>query len=170
MLIYHSVTPGYAHWVLLRQFWLRRRNQNSCMAWWGGQEADLCITWVLPCLSLSFPSLTLHCCLTLCGCLLLLLPLSESPLPHWQGFSFSSSLPVSFSLSFILCSFFLSQSLHHHITPYLLVLPLYPPSSSSSQSSSALAVSSTPRRTLFFNRGGDRVREGARYRKKVQCF
>lgn len=75
-------------------------------------------------LSPSVPPAPPHCCLTLCGCLLLLLPLSESPLPHWQGLSFSSSLPVS-SFSFIPCSFFSIP-----IPP-----PLHPPHTHTSLSS-----------------------------------
>lgn len=100
-------------------------------------------------------SLALPCCLTLPCSLSLLLPLSESSLPHWQALIFSSPPPsfvsLSLSLSFIAHSFFQS-SLHTHKPPPPPLPSLSPPSSP--QSSSTLAVSSTPRHTLFFNRGG----------------
>lgn len=171
MLIYHSVTPGYARWFLLGQFWLRRRNQNSCMVWWGVQEADLRITWAPPpppnspsplSISLSHPVL------------LPILPIT----PQWVFFSSLTStyffifppsffsLSLSLSLSFIPCSFSVPILLPNAPLPPPPYTPPLPFSPSSPQSSSALAVSSTARRTLFFNRGRDRARERARYRER----
>lgn len=109
-------------------------NHNSCKVWRDGQKAGLWITWAPHFLS-SF---------------------AVSPFCQWHTFTPSlASLCLSLPLFLIL-----------HIFPFPFLCStcslIHLSSSSPPQSSSALAVSSTPRCTLFFNRGGG----WARYRER----
>lgn len=123
---------------------MRGHNHDACKVWQNGQKGDLSITWAphfLPSFAVS-PILSMT-------------SLYFSPHPLLLA---SLCLSLSLSPLFLILHIFPFPVLPQHTLSHspLLSLSYSPP-----QSSSALAVSSSPRCTLFFNRGGG----WARYRE-----
>lgn len=118
---------------------------DSCKVRRNGQKAGVCITWAphfLPSFAVSPPSL------------------NDKPL-FFTPPLLLASLCLSLTPQFLILHIFPFPVLPQHTLSHSPLLSL---SYSPAQSSSALAVSSTPRCTLFFNRGGGwaRYRESGR--------